>query len=643
MSDTIQFVDSYQTALNAGTYTVTATLTAPKALETGKNPAKLDTSASVQLHVAGPRFFLPPTEVHSVFPPENGAGDYNNVLPHVVLERRTLPWERLVAKKKRNKDRSETLEKIPFLALLVFTEEEEKNGDVTATAVMSLADLGIVLEPGEKPTDKVGVIDISRKLLDTDFMPTGDELRLLAHGRERNLDGHKQQRAVVIANRLPLSGQRHTAHLVMLENRYSDVVASADVAVTGHKFKHDEDAAMTASRFVTLKSWQFTCTSDKPSLRGRLLGDTFTFDMLSVPKDSSSSATIEQVRQMSYVALRYHLRWGDRAHTLYHGPFAPSATVISPSVIDMPASAEGLKRLVTIGRNKSIFDVSLSAAWELGRLLMLRDQSVAMAYFSWRRSDAQLRARHRGWEDDGHLHQGDDAQSSLSAMPTVVTEWFRDRCECRGLPFEYLVPDARMLPENALRVFEMHHEWMKCLVSGALAVGRSGESDHLLEADYLANVYTGQQRMGFLLRSPAVDEHTDLDVMAVDANKIRLERIGPGLLFGLYEGHFSKLQFSLPPIGLHFGLKEDVPADGEYAKDVRNKETGKELKGDPEPVTFKSRGVVDIEKLSADMAKRLNSPNSQSLLTPGEFAFQMCEGTEMVEFGIEQGSNTNLA
>src|SRR6266851_2628800 len=42
----------------------------------------------------GPRFTLPATEVVAVHPPRNAQGAFEELLPQVVLGRRTLPWER---------------------------------------------------------------------------------------------------------------------------------------------------------------------------------------------------------------------------------------------------------------------------------------------------------------------------------------------------------------------------------------------------------------------------------------------------------------------------------------------------------------------------------------------------------------------
>jgi hypothetical protein len=42
--------------------------------------------------------------------------------------------------------------------------------------------------------------------------------------------------------------------------------------------------------------------------------------------------------------------------------------------------------------------------------------------------------------------------------------------------------------------------------------------------------------------------------------------------------------------------------------------------------------VVDVSQLSREMQTKLGEKFGR--MTPGRFAYQMCEGTEMVEFGV---------
>lgn len=686
--ESIRFADSYQTSVNAGTYTITATLTAPDALKEADLAASI--IKSVQVHISGPRYSLSPDEIHAVFPPENGSGDYNNVLPHVVLNRPTLPWERLIDRKlnkpekdktEAEKQREDNLEQIPFLALLLFTEAEELDRAVTPPQTMSLAELGYDLEPGEKSTDQATVIQVKADLL-TYLLPMGNELRLLAHGRElfqraddqssSNQGTNNQSadpqidpsqtveggcpRAVVIASRLPASDQRHIAHLVMLENRYTDKDTPQD-----WKFKPDGDIV----RLVCLKSWQFNCAGNKPTLKGRLLDPNltldpaFTVDWLCVPEAKTGADTFEKLRRMGYAALPYHLRSGDRAYTLYHGPLVPPAAAQiaaanAPESLkaDQPApvSAENLTRLLKIPTpelgNQHIFDVSLAAAWQLGQLLMLRDQTVAMAYFTWRRHDAQRRAKANLWQQDGHLHLGDNALIGLEPMPAVVQDWFQQCLALHNIPFKNLVPDDRMVPENSLRMFSIHTSWMKSFLAGALSLGRSSDADRLLEAAYRKTIFTAdpQARSGFLIRSPVVDEHLDLQVNAfiiapsnpekwIGVNTIRLDRLGSGLLLGIYASSFSKLRFYLPPIGLLFGFEEKRINDFvSFSKKNKNSPLNTNLdiplKSRPSTLT-QSGDVVDIAALGTIIASQIDGPFP---ISSGHFAYHLCEGTESVIF-----------
>ena len=44
--------------------------------------------------MAGERFHILPEHIHAAFPPAHSLGDHSNVLPHLMLARTTLPWER---------------------------------------------------------------------------------------------------------------------------------------------------------------------------------------------------------------------------------------------------------------------------------------------------------------------------------------------------------------------------------------------------------------------------------------------------------------------------------------------------------------------------------------------------------------------
>src|SRR5688572_6949245 len=76
-------------------------------------------SKSQPFMVQGPRFAIDGAIVYGLFPPAAGTGQYESALPTIVLNRRTLPWERTISDTDASSDPP-----IPWIALMVFTEDE---------------------------------------------------------------------------------------------------------------------------------------------------------------------------------------------------------------------------------------------------------------------------------------------------------------------------------------------------------------------------------------------------------------------------------------------------------------------------------------------------------------------------------------
>src|SRR5262245_3469048 len=185
--DKISFLPFHQPEIAPGDYTIQVTqeITGQKI-----SSGNVFTSPELTFSIQGERFTLPPAEVHAMFPPHGSMGDHSRVLPHVVLRRSTLPWERCAVANDHT---------YPWLALLVFYE-----GEIEEPQSMSVEDARkgtfhkFKLERGQTEQDQIKVIKVKKKLLDT-ILPTKDELKWLAHARVRG----DVELAAIIANRLP--------------------------------------------------------------------------------------------------------------------------------------------------------------------------------------------------------------------------------------------------------------------------------------------------------------------------------------------------------------------------------------------------------------------------------------------------------
>src|SRR6516225_7814276 len=67
-----------------------------------------------------------------------------------------------------------------------------------------------------------------------------------------------------------------------------------------------------------------------------------------------------------------------------------------------------------------------------------------------------------------------DATVPESGMPPYMESFLAHLRLLVGVPFDYLVPDARLLPDESIRFFYVDRSWTDRLVDGAVSVGKIG-------------------------------------------------------------------------------------------------------------------------------------------------------------------------
>lgn len=428
------FVDRTDPILEAGDYAITITQTIA-ATPTAPAPSNAISDAFTNTRtftVRGERFALDPGEVVAVFPPENNTGEYFNVLPHVVFERKTLPWERA----------SDRATAATWLALLLFEADEAPRlqqarvGDLQRDPFFSdatravkqpstLKDATTVsygdadpsftldkLESGEHAWDSCQVIDVPVPLF-LQIAPSVADLAFLAHVRrapgDRSCDsnGSTADRAVVVGNRLPQKDSSCVVHLVSLEGlaAYLPAFANNDPGKYVLPSIRMANAATDAKaiRLISLKSWSFT-SKDGPGTFSGYLGSvdikppTLQRKTIAVPgADSGAQSTVAAAFALGYTAIDHHTRLGDQTVSWYRGPLLPYET--SPTIVPPPGTGDDSGPVITASDQavrydpeNGLMDVSYAVAWETGRLLALASKAFSISLYNWKRAAAQKTA-----------------------------------------------------------------------------------------------------------------------------------------------------------------------------------------------------------------------------------------------------------
>ncbi|MCX6631155.1 MAG: hypothetical protein NTW28_26385 [Candidatus Solibacter sp.] len=391
----IQFQHFAKPPLTTGTYTVDVEQQADIS-KIGLNaifaatPKKFTQTQT--FHVDGPHFGLLPRDVQAVYPPANRTGAFGNTLPHIVLRRRTLPWDIKAI------DDGPNQMPRPWLALLLFhADEPVTESTVTLTQLTGAAAgpgiLGpaITIDPVVTPNKDLVTLRVVDVPLGTfqAVAPFKNDLEFLAHVRQVNTGGKELLGlnedgwfSVVLANRLP-GKDLNTAYLVSLEG-WNDRLRSENFTPT-------LPAGKTHCRMVSLANWSFTGTDDKASF-GQLVNkvNVGVLAMGGAPVASLTGQELSVAKslELGYVPLAYDQRSGERTVGWYHGPLAP---VNWENVARKPfPSAEAA---LIYDEATGIFDVSYAVAWQMGRLLALSDAAFSKALAQWRQQAQQFEDR----------------------------------------------------------------------------------------------------------------------------------------------------------------------------------------------------------------------------------------------------------
>lgn len=451
--ETANFIQHSLPGLESGDYLITAHNTLDGELL--NHDQVKTTPLSYKFAVKGPRYSLSPNLVHSVFPPAGKVGTFETNIPHIVLTKKSLPWQRSPMKDPdlegkfsyTGKDGKKYIydENVPsWLAVLLFNQNDFnwagstiqfKNAIQTGTVqdllpkstdtfVSTLSLQGVTseghgLEVGEKLNDPILYIEIPIEVFNH-VAPSTEDLKAMANVRQVEVKNKptdsgtkvsveqipsKQEGvedaedmgvySIVMGNRLPASGQAHKAVLVSLEgmNPYLPETTKKNGA-------KDFPSGTKTIRLPVLKNWSFNCQTEKynfdtifESLNNGTPGD----EKLIQPQlkyypspDSTLNDDAKAALNFGYIPLNHRTRAfnavGKKTVSWFRGPLAPRE--VSTGRVNPTDQGTMLiyhaDNLLRQNPNTGLFDVSYAAAWQLGQLLALQDNSFASLLYQWK-------------------------------------------------------------------------------------------------------------------------------------------------------------------------------------------------------------------------------------------------------------------
>lgn len=566
-----------------------------------------------------------------------------------------------------------------------------------------------VVEPegSQLSDDKMVVIDIQRSLLEV-ILPDEEELKTLAHVRKRtDIDS---ELAVLISNRLPKGGTNSFAHLVSLEKRYVrgrgfdyDGAGPDDyirlVSLKSWSFASpirykltkkalqniEQDPEITLNQEVqqVLKSH---ATAGKIHEGAQAFQEAMSELLIElVPDEADQKALIEQIQpyakytrsfeqliediddraftlpapeettqaapfiQKGFTALPHKLRQCDQTYSWYRGPLSPVRQGPKFQTDAFERLPDFADQLTTYYADLGMFNPSYAMAFQLGRLLGIQDKSFGRKMSQWKYTFNVKQAKKLAQNEvDDLLGLNDNTEIDQNSVNSI-RQWMENKTFLDGIPFNYLVPDERFLPEESIRFFSLDRHWIECLQYGAFKLGGAIRMDsdattaEIKDLEWqafkkLTNIYD-QEWTGFIIRSQLISGWPDLRIEGFPSGPtdselkedlldnqtlplVHRELLGPNVMICLFQGNLHTMDLYLKPEGLKFGV--DTKTDGGFEKDFQFMPGTIDipLKGSPE------NQVLDVNAIALALKGKLNIDNMSS----AHYGMEMIDGSNKGRF-----------
>jgi hypothetical protein len=526
------------------------------------------------------------------------------------------------------------------LGLLVFHDREAP--EIQRGTLGGISGVGMPVIDLEKvwqnENDPVDFIDLPVKVFKS-IAPNFADLSYLTHARQTVNEGvpYGPEYATVMANRLPQPGGTTSVHLVSYEGRFKD-----------RAFDYTSTSDEQPVRLVTLKNWTFTCPplgadfaqmvqALNPSSANLTKTTAATVPMgVRLPAVSTDSAIVAKRKAEGYVLLPHDQRNGGTSASWYRGPLIGKPHPDEPMHVSSILEADSLYAL---DAETGLLDVSYGAAWQLGRLMAMRDKAFSLRLYNWKQANIHAENRVESGDVFTALFPDHHGDTSLLNDSDIIHDWFLKLATLANVPFNYLVPDDAMLPQEALRVFHLDWMWIEYLLDGAFSIGRVLEGDQKSDDNHKSDGRIPAHRdiTGVMIRSEIVSGWPGLKVAGLRDGQtiepLRFERLAPDVLMVLFETNVDEISVFLTPETLHFGLirKDNNDTETSYAAELRINGVASEKTEDVLWRNFEDR-VVDISPFADNVRKALGVLAKD--FSAANFALQMINGAPSILFKI---------
>jgi hypothetical protein len=238
--------------------------------------------------------------------------------------------------------------------------------------------------------------------------------------------------------------------------------------------------------------------------------------------------------------------------------------------------------------------------------------------------------------------------NSENPFPETIINWLAQLVLLQHIPFNNLVADESLLPNESLRLFYLDRNWTNALLDGALSIGIHSERDLMLQQAMndiirqetnkkLAPQTTDNQVIqlgtisGLIIRSSIISNYKGLEIMAFNheeapVNTLRMQRLAANILFVLFDTVPTKIEIKAPSESKILAIiNNEIPL--RQLENEVGKITDTVLKVEASHFRNTEKRVLDISALQQSIATKLGKKQ----LSPSEFGIQLMQSPKVFQ------------
>lgn len=211
--------------------------------------------------------------------------------------------------------------------------------------------------------------------------------------------------------------------------------------------------------------------------------------------------------------LPFRAHSGEHTFAWYRGPLSPVRPRPLPTPPELLGRPRSASQLLIYLEEFGIFDVSYAAAFSLGRALAVADTDFGSGYTRGVRSQRRLKASGKRFAPTVTPPKAPEHEPDARS---AHARWLSRLRLLDHVPFAYLVPDARMLPSERLRLCHVDPDWINALEAGAASVATGDPEDEWAADQLWALRAHPTPAAALLLRSALVTAWPGMAIRCVD-------------------------------------------------------------------------------------------------------------------------------